>query len=102
MKNPTATSDFPKVGTDGPEVVDTSGAPSQNTTAVPRQNDVAGVPSGPPPGHRTQVEVNAQSSQRYGEATANRTLRVWGDVLSGPDEREYLRNVLGVDAADDQ
>ena len=98
------TTSFDKMDSDGPEVVNLSGAPSPNTTMVRKPDVVASVPSGPPLGHRTPTMIDAESGQRLGdfteEAAANtvRHLTIAETVDragAGPREQDLLDHVFG-------
>ena len=101
MKNPPTTTDFPKAGDDEADVVNVSGHPG-TTPPVPRPRTMDTTAPGYA-GHRAQIEIDAQSGEQFGAATAARAQRVWADAvehLSGPHTRGYLRNVFGLDDAD--
>ena len=104
MAKPKSTDKFPKVGTDEPELVDVSGEPSPNTMAVPRPRTVREGNVGGPTSHRTPVEINADTGQKYGEATQARARQVWAAAVDSavcpgcfPGQHEYLGNLLGLD-----
>lgn len=95
-----STSTFPKVGTDEPELVDVSGEPSPNTQAVPRPRTVGEGNVGGPTSHRSAVEIDATTGQRYGEATQARARETWAAAvgqIGDPGAREHLSNLLGLD-----
>ncbi len=64
------TTNFEKVGPDGPPVVSASAWPSANTAMLPRgSSTVAALPPGPPLGHREPVLSDAESGQTLGDFT---------------------------------
>jgi hypothetical protein len=97
--------DFPKVGSDGPPVVNASGAPSSNTQMV-RKPDVAAasVPQ-PRPGRRAARQINAQSGQALGDMTERATTasvrqapiaRAVEETQAGARTLDMYRHLFGV------
>jgi hypothetical protein len=98
------TSDFPAMGTDGPQVVDVSGAPSPNTELVSRHDSASVTPPDLPPGHRAPIEIDATSGERLGEETEQsvataRHLSVRETAARAgttPRQQEYFDHLFGL------
>lgn len=86
--------------TDKAEVVNVSGAPSPSTQSVPRSRTADPAPPSAPPGRRAPVEIDAQSGQAFGAATAARARETWGNALVNPGECQLLGNLLGIPGHD--
>ena len=100
MARDKTTSNFPKAGDSEAEVANVSGEPSANTELRPRDGALDPAPPSEPPGHRTPVEVDAESSQLYDSGTRARARQVWSkaaDQLGDPRSRTLLGNILGLD-----
>jgi hypothetical protein len=98
-----STDKFPKVGDDEAQVVNVSGDPSPNTQAVRRPRTVSGTTPGGPTGHRTPVEINAETGQALGEMTERAAARAARRLALRetidrvhPSEREMLRHLFGL------
>jgi hypothetical protein len=60
---------------------------------------VAHEPDGQELAHRIPVEVDADTGQMYGSATAARSREIWGNALdhaADPEGRAHLENLMGV------
>ena len=80
-----------------------SGDPSPNTQAVRRPRTVSGTTPGGPTGHRTPVEINAETGQALGEMTERAAARAARRLALRetidrvhPSEREMLRHLFGL------
>ena len=87
------------------EVENVSGARSASTMPVPRPSTASATPHAEPPGRRAPVEIDATTGQAFGASTAARAEQVFGHAvgqLGDPGQRQYLRNLFGLDAGRDR
>ena len=101
------TSTFEKMGADGPQVVNASGAASTYTQTQPRDSsDVAALPPGRALRHRRPVEISGATTGpalgRFTEEAAANTVRhltiaeTVDRAGAGPREQDLLDHVFGV------
>ena len=97
--------DFPKMGADGPPVVNASGAPSSNTQMQPRDrsNVAASVPA-PRPGRRAATQIDAMTGEHLRDHTDRATTaavrqarmaRAVEETQAGPRTLDMMRHVFG-------
>jgi hypothetical protein len=84
---PLTTTTFPKVGSDEPDLVNVSGAPSPSTLAVHRAATTEDASLGGPKSNRRPIMINAQSGESLG-------MRLEGSLSRAAQQRLQIRQAV--------